>query len=107
MYDNILLSDFAINLAYEIKDDFGRNFQTWLDDNKDKGSHVKVCRKIQTLICRIMMRSSTQARHLVATWHQEFSGEDTPEAMIAILKRLPLTRDIINQIRALSPKILL
>jgi len=81
-------TDFAINLAYEIKDDFGRNFQTWLDDNKDKGSHVK-------------------ARHLVATWHQEFSGEDTPEAMIAILKRLPLTRDIINQIRALSPKILL
>merc|ERR1712212_47696 len=81
-------TDFAINLAYEIKDDFGRNFQTWLDDNKDKGSHVK-------------------ARHLVATWHQEFSGEDTPEAMIAILERLPLTRDIINQIRALSPKILL
>jgi len=81
-------TDFAINLAYEIKDDFGRNFQTWLDDNKDKGSHVK-------------------ARHLVAMWHQEFSGEDTPEAMIAILERLSQTRAIINQIKALSLKTLL
>lgn len=81
-------TDFAINLAYEIKDDFGRNFQTWLDENKDKGSHVK-------------------ARHLVAMWHQEFSGKDTPEAMIAILERLPQSRDIINKIKALSPKTLL
>jgi len=78
-------TDFAINLAYAINDNIGRNYQTWLDDNRDKGSHVK-------------------ARHLVAMWHQEFSGEDTPEAMIAILERLSQTRNIINQIKALSPK---
>jgi len=34
-------------------------------------------------------------------WHQEFSGEDTPEAMVSILERLPQAKNIIDKIRKL------
>ena len=49
MYDlNLPFSDYAENLAYEVKGDFGREFKTWMseDRNRNAGSRVKVREKI-------------------------------------------------------------
>jgi len=79
-------TDFDLLLAFAIEDKFGKNFgkeyQTWVNDHPDKGAHLK-------------------ARQLVSMWHHQFSGDDTPEAMISILQQLPLTKNIIDQIKKL------
>jgi len=75
-------TDFDLDLAYEIGDTFEKAYQTWVKDHQNTGS-------------------KTKARQLVTMWHQEFSGKDTPEAMVSILERLPQAKNIIDKIRKL------
>jgi len=74
--------DFDRDLAFEMGEKLGREFQIWVQDNPDKGAKIR-------------------ARQLVTMWHQEFSGEDTPEAMISILQKLPQSKNIRDQIQKL------
>jgi len=74
--------DFDIDLAYEMGNKFGKEYQTWVQDNPNEGA-------------------KNRARQLVAMWHQEFSGDDTPEAMVAILQKLPQSKNIRDQIKKL------
>jgi len=75
-------TDFDHHLAYEIGVAFGKAYQTWVKDHQNTGS-------------------KTKARQLVTMWHQEFSGKDTPEAMVSILERLPQAKNIIDKIKKL------
>jgi len=79
---NPFRKDFDLELAYEIGYNFGKEFQTWVQDNPDKGAKFR-------------------ARQLVAMWHQQFSGDDTPEDMVSILKKLPPGKNIIDKIKKL------
>merc|ERR1712107_778345 len=81
--DSRSISDrFDIDLAYEIGDTFGKAYETWVKDNQHRGS-------------------KTKARQLVTMWHQEFSGKDTPEAMVSVLEGLPAAKSIIDKIKKL------
>jgi len=79
-------SNFDLLLAFAIEDKFGKNFgkeyENWVNDHPDKGAHLK-------------------ARQLVSMWHHQFSGDDTPEAMVSILQQLPLSKNISDQIEKL------
>ena len=51
---NLPLPDFAENIAYEVKEDFGREFKTWMseDRNRNAGSRVKVREKANQIVVK-------------------------------------------------------
>ena len=99
---NLLFSDYAENLAYEVKEDFGREFKTWMseDRNRNAGSRVKVGGK-QRNCCkrRNNITQAPQALQWVQMWHSHLGDLATPADIIEALKECGGGEEIILNIR--------
>ena len=96
---NLLIPDYAENLAYEVKEDFGREFKTWMseDRNRNKGSRVKVNKLFQNENLDIF--GVLQARQWVQMWHSHLGEEATPAAIIEALEECGGGKDVILSVK--------